>query len=91
MAQTGLEYMLLTQTGFWHFMYSSTCRSHSSFLGIIRAIENENKPVQRQRKFSHVLGHTSENNSKTTLPAEKEGNWFKFLDYNFKDYYENVN
>ena len=45
----------------------------------IRATKNVNKPVQRQRKFSHVLGHTSENNSKTTLPAEKEGSWFKFL------------
>lgn len=30
------------------------------------------KPVQRQRKFSHVFGHTSENSSKTTLPARKK-------------------
>lgn len=30
------------------------------------------KPVQRQRKFSHVFGHTSENSSKTTLPAGKK-------------------
>lgn len=47
--------------------------------------KNIYKPVQRQRKFSHVFGQTSENNSKTTLPAKiKKKKIITFIFINFK-------
>ena len=53
--------------------FDNKCRlfkQHSVFyLIVMLSLISVRLPVQRHRKFSHVLGHTSENNSITTLPT----------------------